>query len=332
MAKFQVVIVGGGISGLSAFRVLNKNKINTIILEKSRGVGGRMSTRRGGENDESFLADIGAQFAAAGTAKDWIEKIQEEKDSVNEIYNETIFGKYPRYVHKSGMSSFVKMLITEEMKKNIFFSPKVTSFKSLNKIWEIVLENGDIITSDALIVTAPLPQALDLLKISNLPLMKYIDPLLEVNYSPCFALIVHPLQQQQQTNKNFPIWKKPSESIEGIYDQNGKGLQSRKPTWVVHTSAKWTELNWDKSDDAITESLLWEVKNVFLDEISFTVSGLHRWKYCEPKKVLEKPFWEIDFVNHDNSIHHPHLFLCGDSFNRSSVEGAYISGAAGKRE
>ena len=58
----NIAIVGAGISGLSAARKLIE-KHNVIIFDKSRGVGGRMSTRY----SEAYEFDHGAQYF---TAKD----------------------------------------------------------------------------------------------------------------------------------------------------------------------------------------------------------------------------------------------------------------------
>ena len=41
----DVVIVGGGIAGLVAARELVASGLRVIVLEKGRGVGGRMATR-----------------------------------------------------------------------------------------------------------------------------------------------------------------------------------------------------------------------------------------------------------------------------------------------
>jgi heterodisulfide reductase subunit A-like polyferredoxin len=42
----QVVIVGGGLSGVIAAGVLLDRRVDVLIVEKARSVGGRMATRR----------------------------------------------------------------------------------------------------------------------------------------------------------------------------------------------------------------------------------------------------------------------------------------------
>ena len=46
---YDVAIVGVGMAGLTCARQLQERGYQTIILEKSRGVGGRVTTRRVGD-------------------------------------------------------------------------------------------------------------------------------------------------------------------------------------------------------------------------------------------------------------------------------------------
>ena len=52
------LIIGAGMAGLLAGTFLQENGIDVTVLDKGRGVGGRMATRRLGEG----RADHGAQF------------------------------------------------------------------------------------------------------------------------------------------------------------------------------------------------------------------------------------------------------------------------------
>ena len=54
----DVIIVGAGMAGLSAARELEKRGRSVALLDKGRGVGGRMANRR----FEGARFDTGAQF------------------------------------------------------------------------------------------------------------------------------------------------------------------------------------------------------------------------------------------------------------------------------
>ena len=58
-----IAVVGGGISGLLLARTLRQRGAKVVVLEKSRGLGGRLATKRVGE----AVFDQGAQYFTAKT-------------------------------------------------------------------------------------------------------------------------------------------------------------------------------------------------------------------------------------------------------------------------
>ena len=56
--EYDIIVVGAGIAGLMASGYLIKAGYRVAVLEKARGVGGRMATRRIGE----AVCDHGAQY------------------------------------------------------------------------------------------------------------------------------------------------------------------------------------------------------------------------------------------------------------------------------
>ena len=61
----DVAIVGAGLAGLAAAGDLLTEGKSVLLIDKSRGVGGRMATRRHGET----RIDHGAQFFTARTER-----------------------------------------------------------------------------------------------------------------------------------------------------------------------------------------------------------------------------------------------------------------------
>ena len=55
----KVAVIGAGISGLVCARLLVEHGMEVTVFEKSRGIGGRMSTRR---SPEGYHFDHGAQY------------------------------------------------------------------------------------------------------------------------------------------------------------------------------------------------------------------------------------------------------------------------------
>ena len=61
-ATADAIVIGAGLSGLIAAGTLQANGARVLVLDKGRGVGGRLATRR----THSGIFDHGAQFFTAG--------------------------------------------------------------------------------------------------------------------------------------------------------------------------------------------------------------------------------------------------------------------------
>ena len=64
LTDFDIVIIGSGIAGLSCARRLAQAGRTSLVVDKGRGVGGRVATRRA----EGFQFDHGAQYIYAKNA------------------------------------------------------------------------------------------------------------------------------------------------------------------------------------------------------------------------------------------------------------------------
>ncbi|WP_373512609.1 FAD-dependent oxidoreductase, partial [Persicitalea sp.] len=70
------IIIGAGMAGLTAARELTAQGWDVTVLDKGRGIGGRMATRR----IENTRADHGAQYFSVRTPefRQLIEKLESE--------------------------------------------------------------------------------------------------------------------------------------------------------------------------------------------------------------------------------------------------------------
>lgn len=309
-------IIGAGISGLSCRQVLNKSALKIRVFEKSRGSGGRMATRRG----EGWVADLGAQCVELRDPS-WKDFLQAQGSQmiVSDQYS----------IHRQGMSALMRAwMLRSGEGSEVEFQAKVMKLNMDSNLWKIQLESGVEWNARTVVLTAPVPQAMELMQNSGLVLSENCERLLStISFSSCLAVVVPWISSP--TAPLSAIWKNPSPKISGIYQQMGKGIRmdsSIPEVSVIHASPSWSRELWDReSSDQIAE-ILKAVDPLFGSQGKFLDSKkaiLHRWRYCEPLQIHPEPFFKVEFADPCESAP---LLLAGDAFGRSSMEGAFVSG------
>lgn len=316
--SLPTIILGAGMSGLSAARELHALGEPCIILEKSRGVGGRMATRRFAEG----VHDTGAQYVsvrspefqlvmdealAEGDAKIWAHGFP---------YSDApLMVGHPRYCGRHGMTTLPKFLARE---KTIMVDWEVSKISQTSRGWLLINQRGESIEGKALIITAPAPQALKLLRpIESLLLPSALLELERVEYDPCIAVVLA---------LDRPSTLPPPGGmfiIEGklrwIADNQQKGI-SPVPSLTLHAAPDYSRANYDDSDDELIVDLAQEARR-FYGGAKILEGQVRRWKYSQPTVTTGKPF----VVACEN----PPLIVVGDGMLESKVEGAFLSGYHG---
>ena len=159
----SVAIIGAGVGGLMAARTLFDHGINVQIFEKSRGVGGRLATRR---IDEQCWFDHGAQYFTArdcrfgkyvkswiqdGIVDPWMGKIVELDPGGKIVADKT---GTPRYVGTPSMNRLAKHIAAD---LPVHLQTRIHAIRrNGNDKWELVDEHHRIVgTFDIVISNAP---------------------------------------------------------------------------------------------------------------------------------------------------------------------------------
>jgi len=314
----DVTIIGAGLSGLVAAHQIQTAGQSVTLLDKGRSVGGRLATRRIGDG----IADHGAQFFTV-RSDDFQQQVDRwlAKDLVyvwghgwsDGSVKRTQGDGHARYATRGGMNALAKDLAASLT--NIHVSTKVTGIEFLANGWRVHDADGDIIESDVLIMTPPVPQSLAL--IEHIPLTDADKNALErINYGPClcglFVIDGEVLLPEPGAQQNF------EEKVYWIADNKAKGISPDERIVTVHVEARYSRTHYD-DDSTETLAFLCEALNPYLAEgATIREAQLKKWRYSIPLTTHPHDILQAEGYP---------LIFAGDAFGgRGRVEGAYLSG------
>ena len=314
--RMKILIIGAGLSGLTAARELEKRGNQVEIVDKGRGLGGRMATRR----FDDAVFDHGAQFFTArsdefrAACAHWQSEnvVAHWFDGYPSPENAKPNDKHPRFCGKTGMTGIAKHLAQG---LTVHLGEEIEDLKRENGLWRAKSASGSVFEGEKLILTAPLPQSLALFDQSGEKMPAQTREMLEsVSYEPCFAVLARLKSPSQIAPPGLlyvngdPIW--------WLADNQQKGI-SPLPSVTVHSSGDWAQKHYDDDQNEVGKTLLEAAKHWIGAEIEdFQV---RRWRYSKPKNPLEVGAVAVEELN---------LVFAGDALMGAKIEGAFLSGLA----
>ena len=312
MQATDVLIIGAGISGLLCATELRKVGKSVRILDKGRGLGGRMATRRmaGGRLDHGAqyftvrdprLQAYAEDWLAAGVIKEWFRHLPEDSNADG----------YPRYCGITGMTDAPKHLAKE---LDVCNSQQVIELSRDVDIWTSRTASGDFFLGRHLVITAPLPQAMNLLDTTGLAYDKGAsDALRAVRYERGLAtLAILDGASGLPEPGGIKIHEAP---LTWIADNQQKGISSDVSAITIHGNADFAEAHWDSPNEVRGPLML----DAAAPHLSANVLeyDCHRWGFTTPINPWPDPYFQNAGLQ---------LTLAGDSFGGARVEGAALSG------
>ena len=318
---FQVCIVGAGLAGLVAAHELQRGGLRVVVLDKARGVGGRLATRR----VEDAVFDHGAQFFTtrapefvamvagwqqAGVAYEWYRGLPSPHKQAGD-------DAHPRYRGATGMTGVAKHLAQG---LDIRLNERATRIEHCDARWEVTSESGAALLADALVLTPPVPQALAITDASQIMLPSAVRASLEaITYEPWLAV----LALLEGASRIPPPGALHLEGgpVAWIADNHQKGISPRPGAVTIHAGAEFSRTHWDGDEATVARLLLESVADLLGAPVqSFQ---LQRWRYSKPATTCPEPCLYV--------AHPGPLVFAGDAFAGARVEGAALSGLAAAR-
>jgi photolyase PhrII len=306
----SVIVVGAGVSGLACARTLADHGYAVTVLEKGRGVGGRLSTRREGE----WRFDHGAPHMQFGDPRTSLYAESWELDGYLARVGDVHTGR-------GAMSTWPKHLASEVTVKT---SVQVQRATRTGAEWELVDQQGEQHRADALVLAIPAPQALALLGDAAPPVA---GALRSVAMAPCWSTMVvfdapPPVRVTERLVRGE--LRTDDDRVARCLRQPELPGRPTAEAWVVQSGAAWSRDNLERTADEICAELVPLVRAQL--EIAGEVrhAASHRWRYARTETGVDVScLWDAG----------ARVGACGDfavAFPNaaSEVERAWLSGVA----
>lgn len=323
----NIAVVGGGIAGLAAARVLIDRGHRVTVFDKGRGPGGRASTRRSEHGafdhgaqyftarDPGFAATVDA-WRAVGVAAPWNGRFGTIRSGV--------FGPdrpKERLVGVPGMNAVVRAM-GEGIE--IRYGTRVDAIGRSGRGWSLRFGDGASQADfDAVIVAVPSVQAAALLQ-EPAPELAAVARTAEMD--PCWTVMA---AFESRIDVPFDGAKieagiSPHDTPLGwiARDSSKPGRAAeRGDRWVLQASPRWSAAHLEHDPQWALGAMLDALRGLIGNVPAPSHASAHRWRYASVREPVGTPCL-TDGLS---------LAVCGDWLLHARIEAAWLSGTAAGR-
>ena len=335
-SPLDVVVIGAGVAGVTCAQQLRLAGHSVALVEKSRGVGGRLAKRRltdasagltHADHGVCYLKPKDATFAKliqrlcdGSEMAVWTEQIHELGASGEVVPPQS---RSARYASPQGINVLAKALSKDLV---IHYQQRAVGLRSQAEGWEIETVQGLSLRAKAVVIAVPTPQAIALVEpLADLD-SETLAQLKRVHYSKSIAAIAVYGPDHQATAAQLP-WQGINcydhDNLAWVGLESSKQLNPQQPVVVVHSNMAFGEAQFEAEDrQAVGQSLL-EMAAEATGEAWLAqpeILQVHRWGYAFPQTPLSVPY-----VQAKTSLP---LWFAGDWCGGDRVESAFLSGLA----
>ena len=297
----RAAIIGAGVAGLAAARSLQQAGVDVVVFEKSRGLGGRMATRRAGD----LQFDHGVQYVSAkGPA--FTEELERWRTcgAAAEWFGGAFVGA-PRMTAPARLMGEGLTVVQGAL---------VDRLERRGSQWFVHAGDGPGAHAfDAVALATPAPQATPILASAGVT----FEALERVQFAPCWALMA----AFDAAAYDGPDWMAPEgDTLAWLARDNSKpGRDAGRLTFTAHASATWSRQHLENEPGAVAPLLLAAMQRLTGVRAEPSYLSAHRWRFA----LVERPAGEPFLFDRDRRIG-----ACGDWCLGARVESAFDSGRA----
>ena len=312
----RVAIIGAGMSGLSAASKLREAGVQVTLFDKSRGSGGRMSSKRTDfgtfdmgtqyftARDPGFAA-AAASWADAGLISTWQPRLfrYDEKGLIPSDDSQQRFVGTPR------MTALSRGLLASS---ELVSGTRIERLERQAQQWHLVDSQQTLHGPyDQVIVAVPPAQAAPLLAgVANL-----VAPASNSSMEPGWAVAIT-LPQKLDSSADAVFVR--SGPLDWIAREASKPGRANSENWVLQSTPAWAEAHLDDDPAQIVDALVAAMAEVLGLQIPTPVfQQAHRWLYARPAADCE---WGALAAPEQG------IYVCGDWCLGGRLEAAWVSG------
>jgi renalase len=294
-SPLRVAVLGAGLAGAACARELHAAGHRPVLFDKSRGAGGRLSTRRSETALGEVRIDHGAQYLTArspsfaallsaararGQAALWSGRLVsiDRTGAINELPSED------RWVGSPGMSAIVKSALEG---LDARFAMRATHLTGKADAWMVHFESG--VTEgpfDRVVLTLPPDQLIDLLLGSDGDFSTVISEARGAVMAPCWAVMG---VIDSPFDPGFDGANLPEGDLRWVARNNSRPGQSGPEAWLLHASPEWSRAHLEDPAESVARAL-WETLQSRFDLPSARLLSAHRWRYALSEQAPGTPF------------------------------------------
>ena len=323
---------------MACARTLAQAGHTVTVFEKSRGAGGRMSTK----SSEFGDFDHGAQYFTVRDARfekalainpqgvrRWSANTVRILDEAGRVVASSLPSKEAHWVATPGMSTLVKEWAKPLVAKgHVHFETQVTRIQTdllSPKRWQLQTEGPGALTSvhsgfDAVVLAVPSVQAHALLLSSQIA-KSLTREIAKVSVAPCWTLMLAFPQAAQPALAHLgPQWnaaRSTHHRIAWLARESSKPGRGAIERWTVQASPDWSTRHLEDDAERVKAKLLKAFTEVTGIRAQPPYAEVHRWRYAQTTEPLGKShLWDAKLG----------IGACGDWCLGHRVEDGFVSG------
>lgn len=299
----RVAIIGAGMAGLSCAAGLAERGHGTVLFDKGRGAGGRMSARRLPTLAGEASFDHGAQYF---TARDPAFVIQVEHWAREGLVTRWPVAGADAWVGTPAMNAPVRAMAAAA---DVRWEVKLEAL-SRDGGWHLHGDRVDAGPFDAAIVAVPAEQVETLVERHDPDMARQARATIS---EPCWTVMAAfaarlPIAADRLANAGI---------VGSAVRNSAKPGRTGPEAWVLQAAANWSREHLEDGRDDVERALL----DAFAARLGTRLpprlaTSSHRWRYAKSGALGRGALWNPDL----------RLGLCGDWLIGPRVEAAWLSG------